>query len=211
FKSLLKPSQFNARELKFLKRVMEQPASVFVDIGANAGMFSLFAAAHAGPDATIIAIEPNPVLFKRMAFNLSELLVNETIGPYQGPEIQLFELALGEKTGTVILQAADTDLGAGHIVQDTELGHRVPIKPLHLVLAESGVHSIDALKIDVEGYEDKVLEPFYRYAPASLWPRAVIIEHISRHEWAYDCIAQCEARGYRLLFKTRINTILVRS
>ncbi|MHA1545204.1 MAG: FkbM family methyltransferase [Alphaproteobacteria bacterium] len=210
FKTLFKPSRFNTRELQFLKRILERPSSVFIDVGANAGMFSLFAAANSGPNATIIAIEPHPELFKRLTYNLSDLLVSRSAGAYKGPKIQLLEMALGSKTGTTTLRTNDNDLGAGQIVEDGGQGHQVSIGPLHQVLWDLGIHSIDALKIDVEGYEDRVLEPFYHFAPAPLWPRAVIIEHISRDQWAYDCITQCEARGYTVLFKTRSNTILLR-
>ena len=67
-----------------------------------------------------------------------------------------------------------------------------------------------ALKIDVEGYEDRVLTGFFKHAPPSLWPRAVVIEHLSRDEWLDDCIADMRARGYTEAGKTRSNTLLVR-
>ncbi len=208
-RALLNPTRFSARELKFLKRILEPASAVFVDIGANAGLFCLFAAAHAGADATIVAVEPHPVKFKRLAYNLSELLVSQTESPYQGPEIQLFEMAMGPESGTAILPTDDTPLdGERPAVQEPQ-GHRVQIRPLHQILWEIGISSIDAMKVDVGGGEDAVLEPFFRYAPASLWPRAVIIGHRGRDDWAYDCIAQCEARGYAILFKTAANTILL--
>jgi hypothetical protein len=61
----------------------------------------------------------------------------------------------------------------------------------------------------VEGYEDRVLTGFFREAPASLWPRAVVIEHLSKDEWLEDCIAVMLARGYAQAGKTRSNTMLV--
>ena len=50
---------------------------------------------------------------------------------------------------------------------------------------------------------------FSEQAPASLWPRAVVIEHLSRNEWLDDCIADMRARGYAEAGKTRSNTLLV--
>ncbi len=38
---------------------------------------------------------------------------------------------------------------------------------------------------------------FFRDAPQSLWPRAVVIEHLSQNEWRDDCIADMVARGLR--------------
>jgi hypothetical protein len=72
------------------------------------------------------------------------------------------------------------------------------------------VSHVDALKIDVEGYEDRVLTGFFKQAPPSLWPRAVVIEHLSRNEWLDDCIADMLGRGYAESGKTRSNTLLVR-
>ena len=37
---------------------------------------------------------------------------------------------------------------------------------------------------------------FFALAPESLWPRAVVIEHLSREEWQDDCIADMQSRGY---------------
>ena len=65
------------------------------------------------------------------------------------------------------------------------------------ILEEADVISVDALKIDVEGYEDRVLTGFFKQAPQTLWPRAVVIEHLSKNEWQDDCIADMIARGYR--------------
>jgi hypothetical protein len=82
---------------------------------------------------------------------------------------------------------------------------------LQRILGEAGVDHVDALKIDVEGYEDRVLTGFFKEAPSSLWPRTVVIEHLSRNEWQDDCIADMHARGYAETGKTRSNTLLVRA
>ncbi|WP_204277079.1 hypothetical protein, partial [Escherichia coli] len=59
-------------------------------------------------------------------------------------------------------------------------------------------------------YEDRVLMPFFKTAPPSLWPKAVVIEHLSKDEWQDDCIADMVARGYAISGRTRSNTLLVR-
>ena len=81
---------------------------------------------------------------------------------------------------------------------------------LQRILEEAGVTKVDALKIDVEGFEDRVLTGFFAEAPQSLWPRAVVIEHLSKNEWLKDCIADMRARGYVERGRTRSNTLLLR-
>src|SRR4029077_4056682 len=104
------------------------------------------------------------------------------------------------------------NLGASHIVSGKSLGDaiRVPSLRLRRILSDAGIDHVDALKIDVEGFEDRVLTGFFREALPSLWPRAVVIEHLSRNEWQQDCIADMIARGYVETAKTRSNTFLLR-
>ena len=84
----------------------------------------------------------------------------------------------------------------------------MPSLRLQRILDEAGVGQVDALKIDVEGFEDRVLTGFFRDAPPSLWPRAVVIEHLSKNEWQrglhrrHGCARLCER-------PTRSNTLLV--
>jgi hypothetical protein len=86
----------------------------------------------------------------------------------------------------------------------------VPSLRLQRILDEAGADRVDALKIDVEGYEDRVLTGFFRQAPPSLWPQAVVIEHLSRNEWLEDCIADMRTRGYAETGRTRSNTLLLK-
>src|SRR5499427_10642972 len=56
---LFTPQMFEPVELRALAAALARPGATFVDIGANVGLWSLYAASIA-PDATIIAIEPEP-------------------------------------------------------------------------------------------------------------------------------------------------------
>ena len=97
-----------------------------------------------------------------------------------------------------MIETDGDNLGASHIVTGEPAGNaiRVPSLRLQRILDEAGASRVDALKIDVEGYEDRVLTGFFREAPTSLWPGAVVIEHLSRNEWLADCITDMRARGY---------------
>jgi FkbM family methyltransferase len=120
--------------------------------------------------------------------------------------------AAGPSDGELMIETDGDNLGASHIVSGERAGHalRVPSLRLQRILDNALVRHVDALKIDVEGFEDRVLTGFFKEAPPSLWPRAVVIEHLSRNEWLEDCIAGMLARGYAETGKTRSNTLLVR-
>ena len=55
-----------------------------------------------------------------------------------------------------------------------------------------------------------MLTGFFTDAPQALWPRAIVIEHLSKDDWQDDCIADMRARGYIETGKTRSNTLLAR-
>ena len=193
---------YNLEELDFL-RAHTPAGGVFVDVGANVGTYALVLARHVGPNGKVIAIEPHPVTHARLTFNRA------ASGATQAT---LVAAAAGPADGELLIETDGDNLGASHIVTGQPAGHalKVPALRLQRILDEAGVSQVDALKIDVEGFEDRVLTGFFKQAPASLWPRAVVIEHLSRDEWLEDCIADMRARGYVEAGKTRSNTLLLK-
>jgi len=193
---------YNLDELDFL-RANTPAGGVFVDVGANVGTYAMVLASHVGVSGKVIAIEPHPVTFARLAFN------NKACGYTQ---TKLVEAAAGPTDGELLIETDGDNLGASRIVTGATGSEAIKVPSLRLqrVLDESGVTKVDALKIDIEGFEDSVLTGFFNEAPPSLWPRAVVIEHLSRNEWQQDCIADMVARGYREVGKTRSNTFLQR-
>jgi FkbM family methyltransferase len=199
--ALLNPD-YNLDELRFLRAHL-RAGGVFVDVGANVGTYALALARDAGMDGKVIAIEPHPVTHARLAFN------HAASGFAQ---VKLVQAAAGAEDGELLIETDGDNLGASHIVADDASGNAIRVPSLRLlrILQEAGASSVDALKIDVEGYEDRVLTSFFRQAPQALWPRAVVIEHLSKDEWQADCIADMVSRGYAISGKTRSNTLLSR-
>lgn len=189
---------YNLQELDFL-REYAPTGGVFVDVGANVGTYAVALAKHLGAQGRVIAIEPLPSAGARLAFNAhASQLTNLT----------LVKAAAGDTEGTLKIETDGGNLGASHVSSTGDV--EVPAHRLLTVLTDAGINHVDALKIDVEGYEDRVLTPFFRDAPQSLWPRAVAIEHLERKNWQSDCIKDMETRGYGIAGKTRSNTLLVR-
>jgi len=138
--------------------------------------------------------------------------VGANVGTYAMVLARRVGAAAGPADGELMIETDGDNLGASHIVSGevSNKAIRVPSLRLQRILGEAGVSHVDALKIDVEGFEDRVLTGFFREAPPSLWPRAVVIEHLSRNEWLENCIAGMLACGYAETGKTRSNTLLVR-
>jgi FkbM family methyltransferase len=194
---------YNLEELDFL-RARTPIGGVFVDVGANVGTYAMVLARHVGPGGKVIAVEPHPVTHARLAFNRTASVFTQ---------VTLVAAAAGPSDGELMIETDGDNLGASHIVSGERTGNAIKVPSLRLqrILSDAGVSHVDTLKIDVEGYEDRVLTGFFKGAPPSLWPRAVVIEHLSRNEWQDDCIADMHARGYAEIGKTRSNTLLVRA
>jgi FkbM family methyltransferase len=160
-------------------------------------------ARHVGASGKVIAVEPHPITHARLAFNRDASGFTQAV---------LVAAAAGPTDGELMIETDGDNLGASHIVAGDHAANAIKVPSLRLqrILTEAGVGRLDALKIDVEGFEDRVLTGFFREAPQALYPRAVVIEHLSRHEWQADCIADMISRGYVETGRTRSNTLLVR-
>jgi FkbM family methyltransferase len=194
---------YNLEELAFLREYTPQ-GGVFVDVGANVGTYAMVLARHTGSTGKVIAVEPHPVTHARLAFNRAASGFSQ---------VALVAAAAGPSDGELLIETDGDNLGASHIVSDKASGNAIAVPSLRLqrILGDAGVSRVDALKIDVEGFEDRVLTGFFREAAERLWPRAVVIEHLARDEWQHDCIADMRARGYAEAGKTRSNTLLLRA
>ncbi len=223
-KALMRPDRVDAAEHALLHRAMAQPGAVFVDIGGNAGIYSLSAALHAGQASRILMVEPDPSLIARFAFNLAAAQERGLVKPTV--HVETFATAISDDAGTGVL-SSDSEEGSrslmsAHVASgsggngnaarlDANAGMSVALITLDQLTKNASLDRIDAMKIDVEGHEDRVLPPFFDTAPNQLWPGLIIIEHLQRPAWKRDCIAMALERGYRVVLTTRNNTVLQRS
>jgi len=112
-----------------------------VDVGANVGFFSLAARAHYRT-ATIHAYEPNPRVLPLLRANTS------------GLDIQIFSEALGNASGSVIVE----DPGASNAARTRRSPLQTEITQITLETAVQRVGgTIDLLKLDCEGTEWEIL------------------------------------------------------
>jgi FkbM family methyltransferase len=120
------------------------PATI-VDAGAHIGMSSiLFALKY--PTARIIAIEPEPSNFAALIRNTAPY---KTITPIQA--------ALWREDGEVGLGASIAHpKGAFQIVENGQ--QRVRAITMDTLMRETGIDSIDLLKVDIEGAEIELFE-----------------------------------------------------
>ena len=133
------------------------PGDTFVDVGAHIGIYSLRAAPVVGPGGHVIAVEPNPETVRALQANID--------ASGAGAVISVQPVACSDTEGTLKIFAAPrnntgesslSQANASQIGQATAYSART--LPLDVILRNTGVSRVDAIKIDVEGAEYLVLK-----------------------------------------------------
>ena len=199
---LFTPDYFDRAEREFLaSRIV--PGFVFLDIGANVGGYSMAMAALAGPGARILAVEPQPRIFERLVFNIRQ-------NPFG--TVKAVDCAVADRNGEVTLFIDPRNQGESSVKIVGSTGQsqlKVPARTLFDLVTQQGVDHVDAIKIDVEGAEDLILEPYFREAPEALWPKAILMEN-SVGVWQIDLPKLLAEKGYRPVAMMRRNLAYVR-
>ncbi|WP_430914096.1 FkbM family methyltransferase [Methylobacterium sp. sgz302541] len=202
-KVLFTPQFFDPMERNLLRERL--PADcVFIDIGANIGAYALFVASFAGKRARILAVEPQPEIFDRLTYNIAQ-------NPFG--TVKAVACAVADKAGELTLFLDPRNAGESSLkIVGTNEGAQIKVPAVTLLdLARGeGIARIDAVKLDVEGAEDLILEPFLREAPPALLPRLLLVENGLDH-WQIDLPKLLESHGYREIARTRLNLVFERA
>jgi FkbM family methyltransferase len=127
--------------------------SIVVDIGANIGIFSLFAA-HSGAKR-IYAIEPNSESFAILNDNIISNGLQSVVKPIKS--------AVSDNHGEKVLIPVKSS--PYNAVKETILNEEDPTKSyetvstttLETIISENDIETIDLLKIDCEGHEFRIV------------------------------------------------------
>ena len=145
---------FEPNEFAFVDRVL-RPGMTFIDIGANEGLYTLFAARRVGPAGRVVSVEPSSRERQNLERNVARnRLANVTIVPS----------ALAAEAGAARLQIAskmhgghNTLGGFAHEGTAAVGSEEVNVETLDALAQRLALARVDAIKIDVEGAELKVL------------------------------------------------------
>lgn len=137
---------------EFLSRIPTGRRGVILDVGANVGTHSLAFAQHFGQ---VHAFEPNPSLWSAFETNVRLNNLNT---------VQLHKVGLADREGELpfyLIEKNNFGLGTCSDVEQYDL----PLKKIGTVRVEigdsyleaAGIQRVDAIKIDVQGFEAEVI------------------------------------------------------
>ena len=196
--------RYDKTELDFLSYDRKSNPSIFIDIGANTGYYSL-EMWKAGYDK-VFSIEPHPETFSYLQKNI-QMNQAESI-------IEAHRICIGE-TGRKHLSVGK-DLGSCSIVpessdKDSEKIHEVSVIPLLDFLNHNEINSISSVKLGVEGYEDRIIQPFFSQASQHLLPDRILLEHCHSVHWHVDIVNLISHCGYTLANKNKSNMFFIKN
>jgi len=145
---------FEPNEFAFLDRMLRRGMTV-IDVGANDGLYTLFAARRVGRRGRVVAVEPSSRERRNLERNLAlNRLRNVTV----------VSAALAAEAGRADLQIApavhgghNTLGGFAHEGITAIASEPVAVETLDAVAQRLALGKVGAIKIDVEGAEVKVL------------------------------------------------------
>ena len=182
----------------FLLSEVIRPGMIFVDAGANMGLYTLFAARKVGENGTVLAIEPS-------TRECTRLLKNVEINSLSN--VRLVRDAVSDSCSDVDLLIAQ-DEWSGHntlgaFAYDTPLAVRETVRSDRLddIVLQEGLSHVDIIKLDIEGAEFRALkgaaETLERFQPLlllELADRALCHQGSSSSQiWDF-----CRQKGYRI-------------
>ena len=142
---------FEKDEIDYVESILDE-GDIFIDIGANIGLFTLFAARAVGNTGKVICFEPSPITYTRL---------EENIRLNNFKNIDYRNIGVSDKVEELVFFVSITGYDAWNsfalredILEDNIL---VSVSPLEIELKEVDKTKIKLVKSDVEGWEKFVL------------------------------------------------------
>jgi FkbM family methyltransferase len=141
--------EYGEHEVQLFSQLVK-PGDTVIEVGANIGAHTVPLAKLVGAHGQVHAFEPQPVIFQNLCANIA---LNSLLN------VHTYSQAAGSSSGKAIVPVVDyTSLGnfGGVELLDQGPGITVPVVRLDDMFA--GLPRLRLLKLDVEGWEQSVLE-----------------------------------------------------
>ena len=158
-------------------RSLLKPGMTFVDVGANAGLYTVIGAHLVGERGRVIAFEPQ--------VDLAELVrENSRLNDLNNVQVEMSALGSTEGEATLFQVSKSNDGQATTRIRSGERNFGEPVQVgltrLSSALSALDIEAVDGLKIDTEGAELDVLEGFLDGWTGKR-PKFILFECIEKH------------------------------
>lgn len=210
---LIRPYLINRTELYEVDQIRHAAercgaGDVFIDVGANHGVWGACIGPKCGIDGRVVFVEPNPELARRLVqtsrlnrARFSSTVVQKAASDRYGQATFFLPLATNSGTGSTVLH----DYAREHGYLDTGRQIRVECEPLDSIFGRLALTRVDIVKIDVEFAEDAVVDGAVN-ALRTFRPKLVVCE-TSAESRAYDTLCELGYTPYRVSGRTTVPVV----
>lgn len=199
---LFTPHYYDRHERALIAKIVRRGDYV-VDVGANIGIYTLMLARRVGPDGKVLAVEAEPAnaarLNRNIALNAMAWITACPCGVSDKEELLPMSLNTAGNAGahSFVAKSDGADAGAE------------PIKCVRLATLVDPGRAPRFMKIDVEGFEYRVLKAYFEDVEEALRPDYIMLEDVPslRED---DAAALTAASGYKLLRRIDDNVFFER-
>ena len=164
---------YEKSESKFIKSICFKGMKA-LDIGANIGYYSTLISQVAGENGLILALEPDPESYKYL---------DKTINSFKIKNVLPFPLAASDIKQKLPLFISKDNRGDNRLYQNEQLREKIEVDCLTIdeLLEGNNLKTLDFIKIDVQGYEQKVFKGMKKVIKNSeklillteFWPKGI--------------------------------------
>ena len=127
---------------------------ICIDIGSNIGYYALLESKKIGKNGNVLAIEPSPENFSTLVYNIK--LQNDQ-------NINAFNFAIGDKNDEIEFLIGKKSNWSkvkdeNDIIESEDKIIKIPLKTLNSFVKDNQLEKIDLLRMDVEGYENNIID-----------------------------------------------------
>jgi len=195
------PQWYDYRERRFIAQILNK-GDYIIDVGANVGAYTLMFADIVGPSGKVTAVEAEQENAKRLRHNID-------INNMQWAQVH--NLGVSDKKEVLSLLLNSTGNAGGHsFYMPSDRAERVQIVeccPLSELVDDHKIPKF--MKLDIEGFEWRVLRKYFEDVPDSLWPQFIMLEDCPAHREG-DAVALVLSQGYRLIMQVDTNVFFGR-
>ena len=164
---------YEKNETNFLKSICFEGMNV-LDIGANIGFYTSIFSQFAGDKGIVIAIEPDKESYKYLL---------ESINCFNYKNVLSFPIAASDTRKKLPLFISKENRGDNRLYATEQKRNSIMVDCLTIdeLLKENEIRNLDLIKIDVQGYESKVLKGMSKIVRSSkkliliseFWPKGI--------------------------------------
>ena len=165
---------YEKSESKFIKSNCFEGMNI-LDIGANIGYYTAIFSQLVGVNGTVISIEPDEESYKYLS---------KSIDSFNYKNVFSFRLAASDTKQKLPLFISKDNRGDNRLYSTNKKRKSIIVECLTIdeLLKENKIENLDLIKIDVQGYEPKVLKGMRKIVKSSkelillseFWPKGIL-------------------------------------